>query len=40
MTIAPDGKTFWYAGEYAREDTPNPFANWGTFVSSFTIPGC
>jgi hypothetical protein len=40
MTVAPDGKTFWYVGEYARQDTPNPFANWGTFVGSFTMPGC
>lgn len=40
MTIAPDGKTFWYVGEYARARTPNPFANWGTYVGSFRIPGC
>jgi hypothetical protein len=40
MTIAPDGTTFWYVGEYARPNTPNEFANWGTFVGSFEIPGC
>jgi hypothetical protein len=40
MTIAPDGKTFWYVGEYARPNTPNPFANWGTFVGSFEVQGC
>ena len=40
MTIAPDGTTFWYVGEYARENTPNPAANWGNFVGSFEIPGC
>ncbi|MGH8496509.1 MAG: hypothetical protein ACREVN_10290 [Gammaproteobacteria bacterium] len=40
MTIAPDGTTFWYVGEYARENTPNQFANWGNFVGSFEIQGC
>ena len=40
MTIAPDGTTFWYVGQYARPNTPNEFANWGSFVGSFEIPGC
>lgn len=40
MALDPDGKTFWYVGEYARANTPNPSANWGNYVGSFTIPGC
>lgn len=40
MTIAPDGQTFWYVGEYARQGAPNPFANWGTFVGAFHYPAC
>lgn len=40
MAIDPDGTTFWYVGEYARPNTDNPFANWGTFVGSFKIQGC
>ena len=40
MALDPNGKTFWYVGEYARANTPNPSTNWGTFVGSVTIPGC
>ena len=40
MASDPDGKTFWYVGEYARANTPNPFANWGTYVGSFRFNSC
>lgn len=46
MTLDPDGKTFWYAGQYAGGKPANsivsglPLVNWGTYVSSFTFPGC
>jgi hypothetical protein len=40
MASDPDGKTFWYVGEYARPNTPNPFANWGTYVGSFRFNSC
>ena len=36
MTIDPDGKTFWYLGEYSRDNSvANPFAGWGTYVGKF-----
>lgn len=38
MTIAPDGFTFWYLGEYSKDTTTN--RNWGTYIASFTLPGC
>lgn len=46
MTLDPDGKTFWYAGEYAGGKpavsviSGNDLANWGTYVGSFQFPGC
>ena len=46
MALDPDGKTFWYAGEYAAGKpsisvvSGNVLANWGTFVGAFTIRGC
>ena len=40
MASDPDGKTFWYVGEYARPNTPNPFVNWGTYVGSFRFNSC
>ncbi len=46
MTLDPDGKTFWYAGQYAGGDpavsvvSGNDLANWGTYVGSFEFPGC
>lgn len=38
MTIAPDGSTFWYLGEYSK-NTGNNNGKWGTWISSFTF-GC
>jgi hypothetical protein len=38
--IDPDGKTFWYVGEYAKPNVDNPFANWATFVGEFQLRGC
>jgi len=38
MTIAPDGSTFWYLGEYSK-DISNTSGNWGTWISSFSF-GC
>jgi len=46
MALDPDGKTFWYVGEYSGGNpaisivSGNALANWGTYVGSFTIPGC
>ena len=37
MTIDPDGKTFWYLGEYSRNQ---PTARWSTWVGSFTWSAC
>jgi uncharacterized repeat protein (TIGR01451 family) len=39
MTIAPDGLTFWYLGEYSK-NLPSASAKWGTRIGSFTFPGC
>jgi hypothetical protein len=35
MTLDPDGRTFWYVGEYSKANVANDFANWATFVGSF-----
>lgn len=35
MTIAPDGKTFWYLGEYSK-NTGNSDGRWGTYIGSFS----
>jgi len=35
MTIAPDGTTFWYLGEYSKI-TGNPSGRWGTYIGSFS----
>ena len=46
MTLDPDGKTFWYAGQYAGGEpavsiiSGNDLANWGTYIGSFEFPGC
>ena len=46
MTLDPDGKTFWYAGQYAGGKpavsivSGNELANWGTYVGSFEYPDC
>ncbi len=39
MTIDPDGQTFWYLGEYSKI-TGNTSGRWGTYIGSFTYPGC
>lgn len=39
MTIDPDGKTFWYLGEYSK-NTGNNNGRWGTHIGSFTFPSC
>jgi hypothetical protein len=46
MTLDPDGSTFWYAGQYSGGKpavsviSGNELANWGTYVGSFSFPGC
>ena len=46
MTLDPNGKTFWYAGQYAggapaiSQISGNALANYGTYVGSFEFPGC
>jgi hypothetical protein len=37
MTIDPNGKTFWYLGEYSRLQ---PISRWSTWVGAFTWSGC
>ncbi|MCA9985764.1 MAG: hypothetical protein KDE59_15770 [Anaerolineales bacterium] len=39
MTIAPDGVTFWYLGEYSKI-TGNGSGRWGTYIGSFSFPSC
>jgi hypothetical protein len=39
MTIDPDGKTFWYLGEYSK-DTGTNNGRWGTHIQSFSFAGC
>jgi hypothetical protein len=39
MTVDPDGKTFWYLGEYSK-DTGTSQGRWGTYISSFSFPSC
>ena len=38
MTIDPDGETFWYLGEYAKDSGLS--TNWATYVSSFKLDSC
>ena len=38
MTIDPDGKTFWYLGEYAKDSGYS--TNWGTYIAKFTLDSC
>ena len=43
MTIDPDGLTFWYLGEYAKNTgntVGNPDTRWGTYIGSFSYPNC
>lgn len=35
MTIAPDGVTFWYLGEYSK-NTGTTNGRWGTYIGSFS----
>jgi subtilisin-like proprotein convertase family protein len=37
MGIDPDGVTFWYVGEYSRNQAT---ARWSTWISAATFPGC
>ena len=37
MAVDPEGKRFYYAGDYARE-SENPFANWAVYVSEHKFP--
>ena len=39
MTIAPDGTTFWYLGEYSKNTGTNN-GRWGTWIGSFTYADC
>lgn len=39
MTVAPDGVTFWYLGEYSK-DTGTTSGRWGTYIGSFSFAGC
>ncbi|MCI0397213.1 MAG: Ig-like domain-containing protein [Chloroflexi bacterium] len=39
MTIAPDGVTFWYLGEYSK-NTGTTQGRWGTYIGSFSFPSC
>ena len=38
MTIDPNGRTFWYVGEYSK-DIPVA-SKWATYVGSFSYPDC
>jgi len=39
MTIAPDGTTFWYLGEYSK-NTGTTNGRWGNYIGSFSYPNC
>ena len=39
MTIAPDGVTFWYLGEYSK-NTGTTSGRWGTWIGSFSYADC
>ena len=38
MTIGPDGKTFWYLGEYSKNVASS--RNWGTWIAGLTFDSC
>lgn len=38
MAIDPDGKTFWFMGEYAKSSISSP--NYGNYIASFNFPDC
>ena len=39
MTIAPDGLTFWYLGEYSK-NTGTVDGRWGTYIGSYSFGDC
>ena len=39
MTIAPDGTTFWYLGEYSK-NTGTTSGRWGTWIGSMSFADC
>ena len=39
MTIAPDGVTYWYLGEYSKI-TGSSSGRWGTYIGAYTFPSC
>jgi hypothetical protein len=39
MTIAPDGLTFWYLGQYSK-NTGTSNGRWGTYIGSFSYRDC
>lgn len=39
LTIAPDGVTFWYLGQYSK-NTGDSNGRWGTYVGAYTFPAC
>jgi hypothetical protein len=39
MTIAPDGTTFWYLGEYSK-NTGTTSGRWGTWIGSMSFTDC
>lgn len=40
MSVDPDGVTFWYLGEYSKENVTNTSANWGTYIGSLSFANC
>jgi len=38
MTIDPDGTTFWYLGEYSKNNGNS--RNWGTYIGALSFPDC
>jgi hypothetical protein len=39
MTIDPNGKTFWYAGQYSKI-TGNQYGRWAIYIGSFEFDAC
>lgn len=38
MTVDPDGVTFWYLGEYSKDNGNS--RNWGTYIGAASFPDC
>ena len=38
MTVSPDGRTFWYLGEYSK--SIGAAAKWGNYIGSFRFSSC